>query len=85
MHICFKIVRPGHPPILPPLNQIIWFWLNCLNRSEDERGTGELLKIMFEDDGTTRTKLLNHLGFSLLAEEVNDTLQNDPSQNLRLS
>ena len=72
----FEHVRPGDTPILPPLNLIILFWLNCLKRSEDERETWGFLKVMCEDDGTTRTKLLNHLGFSLSAEEVNDTVQN---------
>ncbi|KAL9679497.1 hypothetical protein QQ045_017360 [Rhodiola kirilowii] len=37
--------------------------------SEDDRETWGFLKIMFEDDGTARTKLLTHLGFSLPAEE----------------
>ncbi|PWA39647.1 WD40/YVTN repeat-like-containing domain, Ancestral coatomer element 1, Sec16/Sec31 [Artemisia annua] len=55
------------------------------SESEDERETWGFLKVMLEDNGTTRTKLLNHLGFSLPAEEVNDTVQNDPSQNLSLS
>ncbi|PWA83548.1 transducin family protein / WD-40 repeat family protein [Artemisia annua] len=43
--------------------------------SEDERETWGFLKVMFEDDGTARTKLLNHLGFSLPVEEVNDNVQ----------
>ncbi|PON84807.1 Guanine nucleotide-binding protein, beta subunit [Trema orientale] len=35
------------------------------SRSEDDRETWGLLKVMFEDDGTARTKLLTHLGFSI--------------------
>ncbi|KAB2002674.1 hypothetical protein ES319_D11G081600v1 [Gossypium barbadense] len=42
-----------------------------------ERSSG-FLKVMFEDDGTARTKLLMHLGFSLPAEEK-DTVQDDLS------
>ncbi|XP_059651913.1 protein transport protein SEC31 homolog B-like [Cornus florida] len=47
---------------------------------EDERETWDLLKVMFEDDGTARTKLLNHLGFSL-PTEGKDTVE-DISQEL---
>ena len=36
---------------------------------------------MFEDDGTARTKLLMHLGFSLPAEEK-DNVQDDLSQSV---
>lgn len=36
---------------------------------------------MFEDDGTARTKLLTHLGFSLPAE-VKDTTEDELSQEL---
>ncbi|XP_077219235.1 protein transport protein SEC31 homolog B-like [Tasmannia lanceolata] len=32
--------------------------------SEDDRETWGFLKVMFEDEGTARTKLLSHLGFS---------------------
>ncbi|XP_010523659.1 PREDICTED: protein transport protein SEC31 homolog B-like isoform X2 [Tarenaya hassleriana] len=39
------------------------------SESSEEKETWGLLKTMFEDEGTTRTKLLNHLGFSLLSEE----------------
>ncbi|PON74322.1 Guanine nucleotide-binding protein, beta subunit [Parasponia andersonii] len=35
------------------------------SESEDDRETWGLLKVMFEDDGTARTKLLTHLGFSI--------------------
>ncbi|KAI3683014.1 hypothetical protein L1987_83469 [Smallanthus sonchifolius] len=53
------------------------------SKSEDDKETWGLLKVMFDDDGTARTKLLNHLGFSLPAEEGNyDTVQNNLSQDL---
>lgn len=39
-----------------------------LNSLEDDRETWGFLKVMFEDDGTARTKLLSHLGFSVAAE-----------------
>ncbi|XP_076941595.1 protein transport protein SEC31 homolog B-like isoform X2 [Bidens hawaiensis] len=42
------------------------------SKSEDDKETWGLLKVMFEDDGTARTKLLHHLGFSLPAEEQNN-------------
>ncbi|KAF3437366.1 hypothetical protein FNV43_RR20119 [Rhamnella rubrinervis] len=48
---------------------------------EDDRETWGLLKVMFEDDGTARTKLLTHLGFSL-PEEANDGVQDDLSQEV---
>ncbi|XP_023523553.1 protein transport protein SEC31 homolog B-like [Cucurbita pepo subsp. pepo] len=35
---------------------------------EDDRETWGFLKVMFEDDGTARTKLLSHLGFSVSTE-----------------
>ncbi|KAL8227828.1 hypothetical protein R6Q57_015412 [Mikania cordata] len=44
------------------------------SESEEEKETWGFLKVMFEDDGTARTKLLNHLGFTLPAE-VNDDVQ----------
>ncbi|XP_050283554.1 protein transport protein SEC31 homolog B [Quercus robur] len=37
--------------------------------SEDDRETWNFLKVMFEDDGTARTKLLSHLGFSVPTKE----------------
>ncbi|KAH0912648.1 hypothetical protein HID58_035969 [Brassica napus] len=37
--------------------------------SEEEKETWSLLKIMFEEEGTTRTKLISHLGFSLPSVE----------------
>lgn len=39
-----------------------------LNSLEDDRETWGFLKVMFEDDGTARTKLLSHLGFSISTE-----------------
>ncbi|GAA0147338.1 vesicle coat protein [Lithospermum erythrorhizon] len=44
--------------------------------SEDERETWGFLKVMFEDDGSARTKLLSHLGFSMPLEEK-DVPQDD--------
>ncbi|KAL0429212.1 UNVERIFIED_CONTAM: protein transport protein SEC31B [Sesamum radiatum] len=46
------------------------------SESEEERETWGFMKVMFNEDGTARSKLLTHLGFSLPAEESN-TLQND--------
>ncbi|XP_024025815.1 protein transport protein SEC31 homolog B [Morus notabilis] len=51
------------------------------SESEDERETWGLLKVMFEDDGTARTKLLTHLGFSLPEVEKTD-VQDDLSKEL---
>ncbi|XWS77372.1 hypothetical protein CRYUN_Cryun01aG0255700 [Craigia yunnanensis] len=51
------------------------------SESQDDRETWGFLKVMFEDDGTARTKLLVHLGFSLPAEEK-DTVQDDLSQSV---
>ncbi|KAM7512358.1 hypothetical protein LguiB_011233 [Lonicera macranthoides] len=50
------------------------------SESKDERETWGFLKVMFEDDGTARTKLLTHLGFSLPVEEKDTTAQDDLSQ-----
>ncbi|KAL6993061.1 hypothetical protein U1Q18_011181 [Sarracenia purpurea var. burkii] len=51
------------------------------SESEDDRETWGFLKVMFEDDGTARTKLLTHLGFSLPVE-AKDTLQDELSQDV---
>ncbi|GLT39684.1 hypothetical protein SLA2020_138620 [Shorea laevis] len=51
------------------------------SESEDDRQTWGFLKVMFEDDGTARTKLLMHLGFSLPTEEK-DTTPEDLSQGV---
>jgi protein transport protein SEC31 len=48
---------------------------------ENDRETWGFLKVMFEDDGTGRTKLLTHLGFSLPTEEK-DAVQDDLSQEV---
>ncbi|KAK8639817.1 hypothetical protein V6N13_138184 [Hibiscus sabdariffa] len=50
------------------------------SESPDERETWGFLKVMFEDDGTARTKLLMHLGFSLPEEK--DIVQDDLSQTV---
>ncbi|CAH1416513.1 unnamed protein product [Lactuca virosa] len=44
------------------------------SESEDDRETWGFLKVMFEDDGTARTKLLHHLGFTLPVEAT-ETVQ----------
>ncbi|OMO69711.1 hypothetical protein CCACVL1_19320 [Corchorus capsularis] len=51
------------------------------SESQDDQETWGFLKVMFEDDGTARTKLLMHLGFSLPAEEK-ETVQDDLSQSV---
>ncbi|KAL7239141.1 hypothetical protein ACSBR2_005108 [Camellia fascicularis] len=51
------------------------------SESEDDRETWGFLKVMFEDDGTARTKLLTHLGFSLPIESK-DKGQDDLSQDV---
>ncbi|KAG6679763.1 hypothetical protein I3842_13G008400 [Carya illinoinensis] len=50
------------------------------SEAEDDRETWSFLKVMFEDDGTARTKLLAHLGFSAPANEkecVQDALSQE--------
>lgn len=49
--------------------------------SEEERETWGFLKVMFEDDGTARTKLLTHLGFNVPSEEK-DIVNDDLSQEI---
>ncbi|CAI0560283.1 unnamed protein product [Linum tenue] len=39
------------------------------SESEEDQQTWGFLKVMFEEDGTARSKMLNHLGFSLPVEE----------------
>ncbi|PSS09961.1 Protein transport protein SEC31 B like [Actinidia chinensis var. chinensis] len=51
------------------------------SESEDDRETWGFLKVMFDDDGTARTNLLTHLGFSLPIE-AKDTVQADLSQEV---
>lgn len=51
------------------------------SESEDDRETWGFLKVMFEDDGMARTKLLTHLGFSLPTEAKDDG-QEDLSQEV---
>ncbi|KAL6518973.1 Protein transport protein Sec31B [Orobanche minor] len=48
---------------------------------EEERETWGFMKVMFNEDGTARSKLLSHLGFSLPAEE-SDALKNDVSEQV---
>ncbi|XP_012065636.2 protein transport protein SEC31 homolog B [Jatropha curcas] len=49
--------------------------------SEDDRETWGFLKVMFEEDGTARTKMLTHLGFSVPVEEK-EAVQGDISQQI---
>ncbi|XP_027357033.1 protein transport protein SEC31 homolog B [Abrus precatorius] len=50
------------------------------SESEEERETWGFLRVMFEDDGTARTKLLTHLGFNV-PSETKDTVD-DLSQEV---
>ncbi|XP_043691562.1 protein transport protein SEC31 homolog B-like isoform X2 [Telopea speciosissima] len=51
------------------------------SKSGDDRETWGFLKVMFEDEGTARTKLLTHLGFTAHTQE-NDNAQKEPSQEI---
>ncbi|XP_016538857.2 protein transport protein SEC31 homolog B isoform X1 [Capsicum annuum] len=51
------------------------------SESSGEREVWGFLKVMFEEDGDARTKLLSHLGFSLPVEEK-DATQNDISEQV---
>ncbi|EEF34442.1 nucleotide binding protein, putative [Ricinus communis] len=51
------------------------------SESEDDRETWGFLMVMFEEDGTARTKMLSHLGFSVPVEEK-DALQDDISEQI---
>ncbi|KAL9296076.1 hypothetical protein ACSQ67_021972 [Phaseolus vulgaris] len=51
------------------------------SESEEERETWGFLKVMFEDDGTARTKLLSHLGFNV-PSEAKDTINDELSQEV---
>ncbi|KAE9616365.1 putative transcription factor WD40-like family [Lupinus albus] len=48
---------------------------------EEERETWGFLKVMFEDDGTARTKLLTHLGFNV-PSDAKETVNDELSQEL---
>ncbi|KAL3622566.1 hypothetical protein CASFOL_033977 [Castilleja foliolosa] len=49
------------------------------SESEEERETWGFMKVMFNEDGTARSKMLSHLGFSLPAEE-SDTSKDEVSE-----
>ncbi|KAG8363650.1 hypothetical protein BUALT_Bualt19G0044600 [Buddleja alternifolia] len=49
--------------------------------SEEEKETWGFMKVMFTEDGTARSNLLSHLGFTLPAEE-SDTVSNDISEQV---
>ncbi|KAF8395805.1 hypothetical protein HHK36_019759 [Tetracentron sinense] len=51
------------------------------SESADDRDTWSFLKVMFEDEGTARTKLLTHLGFSVHSEGT-DNVQDELSQEI---
>ncbi|XP_050210185.1 protein transport protein SEC31 homolog B [Mercurialis annua] len=51
------------------------------SESEDDRETWGFLMVMFEEDGSARTKMLTHLGFSVPIEEK-DVVQEDISQQI---
>ncbi|KAK6804019.1 hypothetical protein RDI58_001803 [Solanum bulbocastanum] len=58
----------------------------CEKKFQESESSGEreiwgFLKVMLEEDGDARTKLLSHLGFSLPVEEK-DTMQNDISEQV---
>ncbi|KAK4372058.1 hypothetical protein RND71_007442 [Anisodus tanguticus] len=60
--------------------------LFCEKKCQESESAGEkeiwgFLKVMFEEDGDARTKLLSHLGFSLPVEGK-DTVQNDISEQV---
>ncbi|PQQ17146.1 protein transport protein SEC31 homolog B [Prunus yedoensis var. nudiflora] len=49
--------------------------------SEDDQETWGLLRVLLEDDGTARTKLITHLGFSI-PEETNESVPDDLSREV---
>ncbi|XP_042006903.1 protein transport protein SEC31 homolog B-like isoform X1 [Salvia splendens] len=51
------------------------------SESEDERETWGFMKVMFNEDGTARSKLLSHLGFSQPIEE-SKSAQNDLAEQV---
>ncbi|XP_027154813.1 protein transport protein SEC31 homolog B [Coffea eugenioides] len=51
------------------------------SESEDEKEIWGFLKVMFEDDGTARSNLLSHLGFSPPSEET-DAVENHISEQV---
>ncbi|KAL4586251.1 hypothetical protein LXL04_010886 [Taraxacum kok-saghyz] len=55
------------------------------SESEDDKETWGFLKVMFEDDGTARTKLLHHLGFTLPIEPTQEPVQEVPPDLSSLS
>ncbi|PQQ17145.1 protein transport protein SEC31 homolog B [Prunus yedoensis var. nudiflora] len=50
-------------------------------KSEDDQETWGLLRVLLEDDGTARTKLITHLGFSI-PEETNESVPDDLSREV---
>ncbi|KAJ7012890.1 protein transport protein SEC31 homolog B [Populus alba] len=52
------------------------------SESEDDRETWGFLKVMFEEDGTARTRMLAHLGFSVPIEEKDAVQENGLNQEI---
>lgn len=55
------------------------------SESEQDRETWGFLKVMFEDDGTARTKLVTHLGFRVNTDEVENVSELDQKITTTLS
>uniref|UniRef100_A0A6N2KMH3 Uncharacterized protein n=1 Tax=Salix viminalis TaxID=40686 RepID=A0A6N2KMH3_SALVM len=51
-------------------------------RSQDDRETWGFLKVMFEEDGTARTRMLAHLGFSIPVEEKDAVPEDNLTQEI---
>ncbi|KAJ6299561.1 hypothetical protein OIU76_020514 [Salix suchowensis] len=51
-------------------------------RSQDDRETWGFLKVMFEEDGTARTRMLAHLGFSIPVEEKDVVPEDNLTQEI---
>ncbi|CAI8611646.1 unnamed protein product [Vicia faba] len=64
-----------------PLLRVLCDTKSQESKSVEERETWGFLKVMFEDDGTARTKLLTHLGFDV-PSEAKDTANDDLSQEV---
>ncbi|KAJ6299438.1 hypothetical protein OIU76_020409 [Salix suchowensis] len=52
------------------------------SESADDRETWGFLKVMFEEDGTARTRMLAHLGFSVPIEEKDAEQENGLNQQI---
>ncbi|KAJ6397234.1 hypothetical protein OIU84_018232, partial [Salix udensis] len=52
------------------------------SESQDDRETWGFLKVMFEEDGTARTRMLAHLGFSIPVEEKDAVPEDNLTQEI---